>query len=419
MSFLRLIYLSSLIGGWSGFVGWLVMEIPLGRLVDQPNSNWATFGAILMACLIAIPIGGGISFASALSNPNWLNLVKHVVVGCVGGLCGGVLGSLPGMCIFGLLQQVPGLAVIGRILGFTLIGVGLGIGMGAMEGIVDRSFKKMRNGLIGGVIGGFLGGLCFPLIISVTSPMPGRAVAFVLLGLSIGLFIGLAQVILKEAWLTVEQGFRPGRQIILGNEEVTMGTSEKATLIFIAFGAKGVEPTHLRIFKQPDGTYELVDNQSRTGTLLNGAPISGRAILSDGDAIQLGVNVVRFRERAKHARSDEPLPQPVIQAPLPQPVPAGAIQSRPPLSPPKPALDPVMQAVTVKPAPSAVKPAVVAAAPKAAPMPAKPAPAPAQPAAKPTPAVEVQPQEGRCPICDKKIVGIPGQRRCKSCFTTF
>src|SRR5439155_25596280 len=113
----------------------------------------------------------------------------------------------------------------------------------------------------------FLAGVFFvPVNFIIGSPMSSRAFAFVLLGLFIGLFIGLAQVILKEAWLTVEGGFRPGRQMILGGDLITMGTSEKSSLIFIAFGAKGVEPTHLKITKQPDGRFLLEDNQSRTGT---------------------------------------------------------------------------------------------------------------------------------------------------------
>src|SRR5437773_53420 len=49
---------------------------------------------------------------------------------------------------------------------------------------------------------------------------------FVALGLCIGLLIGLAQVILKEAWLKVEEGFRPGRELILSKAEVTIGRGE-------------------------------------------------------------------------------------------------------------------------------------------------------------------------------------------------
>ena len=112
------------------------------------------------------------------------------------------------------------------------------------DSIVDRSFNKLRNGIIGGVVGGFLGGLFFGLvnlsgayIQSLSSyGNTSRAVSFVLLGLCIGLFIGLAQVILKETWITVEAGFRPGRQMILGKDIITMGTSEKSSMIFIAFG---------------------------------------------------------------------------------------------------------------------------------------------------------------------------------------
>jgi hypothetical protein len=39
--------------------------------------------------------------------------------------------------------------------------------------------------------------------------------------------------------------------------------------------------------------------------------------------------------------------------------------------------------------------------------------------APPPPVTPMQTQEGRCPICDRKVVGIPGQRRCKKCFSTF
>ena len=218
--------------------------------------------------------------------------------------------------------------------------------------------------------------------------MSSRAVSFVLLGLFIGLAIGLAQVILKEAWLTVENGFRPGRQMILGNDLITMGTSEKASLIFIAYGAKGVEPIHLKISKQADGRFVLEDNQSRTGTKLNGQPIAEPTPIKDGDAIGFGVNVVRFNERVKHG--DTP-PPPVVKA-APKPLPVAAI--------------PVAKHAPV-------------AALQAKPMVAAPAPKPAVAVAPPKPAAPAQPQEGRCPICDKKIVGLPGERRCKACFTTF
>jgi hypothetical protein len=404
MSLMRLIVWSSLIGGWSAFFGWLFSETALHLWI----TNAAV--AIAMATLVAIPIGGGICCASGLTNPRFDLLLKRLLLGFAGGLLGGLLGSLVGSCIFFPLSYIDNRFVtfIGRVIGWTLIGTGIGIGIGVSEGIVDRSFNKLRNGIIGGVVGGFLGGLFFGLVGSLGGSITSRAVSFVLLGLSIGLFIGLAQVILKEAWITVEAGFRPGRQIILGKDLITMGTSEKSSLIFIAFGAKGVEPTHLKITKQLDGRYLLEDNQSRTGTLVNGQSISGPTSLNDGDAIQLGVNVVRFNERAKHG--DAKLPPPVIQQPA-HLAPAGAIQAKAPAPVPMPM--PVSAISSAKPVPAAAAPPRPAPA-KNMELPAKAAAAPPKPAA---PAAK--PQEGRCPICDKKITGIPGERRCGACFTTF
>ena len=374
MSLLRLIYWSSLIGGWSAFLGWLVLEIAIGRWVAQSNAL-----VILMATLIAIPIGGGISLAYGLTNPQIAVLVKRLLFGFAGGFLGGLLGTLLGSCIlsgFAFLARLVGFGeFVGFILGWALIGVGIGAGVGSSEGIIDRSMKKMRNGLLGGVLGGFLGGVFFYPVSLVASDMTSRAVSFVMLGLCVGLFIGLAQVILKEAWLTVEAGFRPGRQMILGKDLVTMGTSEKASLIFIAYGAKGVEPIHLKIGKLPDGRYRLEDNQSRTGTRLNGKTIPGPTPIKDGDTIQFGVNVVRFNERVKQGEA-KPLPPTVKEAPKPIPV-----------------------------------------ATFAAPLKPVPQPVP-KPAAKTRRGSPVQ-AEGRCPICDQEGRRHPGQRRCAKCFTTF
>jgi hypothetical protein len=46
-----------------------------------------------------------------------------------GGLVGGLLGSLVGSCIFSVIGNIPYIGVIGRILGWALIGIGIGIGV--------------------------------------------------------------------------------------------------------------------------------------------------------------------------------------------------------------------------------------------------------------------------------------------------
>ena len=199
-----------------------------------------------MATMVAIPIGGGISLASCLTNPTWMKLLKRLGFGFIGGLVGGLLGSLLGACIFGVLQSVPVLGFLSRVAGWTLIGIGIGV----TEGVFDLSLKKIRNGLIGGGVGGFLAGLFFiPVSMVIGSPISSRMVSFVLLGLCIGLSIGLAQVLLKEAWLRVEQGFRPGRQVIWDRTR-HHGNLRKGEPDFHRLWGEGVEPIHLKINNQ-------------------------------------------------------------------------------------------------------------------------------------------------------------------------
>ena len=123
-----------------------------------------------------------------------------------------------------------------------------------------------------------------------------------MLGLCIGLLIGLAQVILKEAWLKVEAGFRPGRELMLAKAEITLGRAESCDLGL--FGDSGVDKTHARLLRKGE-RWLLVDNGSGTGTFLNGRRIDGPTPLNSGDEIRLGRNVLRFGERRKHATVPE------------------------------------------------------------------------------------------------------------------
>jgi hypothetical protein len=291
----RRVYWTGLVGGWSAFAGWLVAELMIGRWVGD-----SVLLAILMVMLVGSALGAGISQVEALFTSQWQNFLPRLGLGALGGFVGGLIGGLFGNLLFALLGQgFAVLAFIGRVLGWTL----LGLSIGACEGLLRQQWRQARNGLIGGSIGGFLGGLLFdPVSALIGSPVSSRAFAFVLLGLFIGLALGLVQVLLKEAWLTVEEGFRPGRQLILKEEVTTMGTSEKAGLIFIAYGAQGVEPVHLRVRRLPGGAFLLDDNKSRGGTLLNGERIEKPIRLEDGDVIQLGINKVRFNETLRPRR---------------------------------------------------------------------------------------------------------------------
>jgi hypothetical protein len=287
---LRLIYWSGIIGGWSAFLGWLLAELLIGRWVGEHFLL-----AVFMVMMVGCALGAGVSQVEGLLTGQWQSQRSHLGLGLLGGFAGGLVGGLLGnLLYFALGQRFAIIGLVGRVLGWTLLGLAIGL----CEGLLKRQWRQVRNGLIGGSLGGFLGGLVFnPVVTLIGSPVSSRAFAFVLLGLFVGLSLGLVQVLLKEAWLTVEAGFRPGRQLILSQEVTTMGTSEKASLIFIAYGARGVEPVHLHIRRLGGGTYVLEDNHSRSGTLVNGEVTLEPTPLANGDVIQLGINKVRFNER--------------------------------------------------------------------------------------------------------------------------
>ena len=161
-----------------------------------------------------------------------------------------------------------------------------GLAIGGVDGIYERSPTKIRNGLIGGGIGGLLGGLLLhPVqqIFASQSGMSSRAVSFVILGVCVGALVGLVQLALKEAWLTVLDGYRAGRQLILSQAVTILGRAEHLPLPFIGMMNKEIELEHLRITRQKDGRFVLEDNRSRLGTRLNNQPVQSPTTLNDGD----------------------------------------------------------------------------------------------------------------------------------------
>ncbi len=311
MSLKRLIYYSAVIGGWSAFFGWLATELLLNR---QGASG--RVGVALTCALVGGAIGAGLNLVSGMANAQWKQQLMRALRGLVFGGIGGALGGYLGDILF---------TSVGLPRGFGWMFMGALIGIG--EGVYDRSVAKLRNGLIGGSIGGLVGGFLFDPIrdlIGASSGMSSRATAFVILGLCIGLLIGLVKVVLKSAWLTVLDGYRPGRQLILAENLAVLGRAEYAALPFLGRGDADLEIEHARIIRQPDGRFALEDNNTRLGTTVNSVRVAGRVLLKDDDVIKVGTNMIRFSERQRH--TDTPATaSPTTYAPAPPPV------ARPPL----------------------------------------------------------------------------------------
>jgi hypothetical protein len=156
------------------------------------------------------------------------------------------------------------------------------------------------------MVGGLFGGILYLVMLSLWSGLfrsieaqelwSPTATGLVALGACIGLAVATAQVVLKEAWLRVESGFRPGRQLILTKPEVTIGRAENNDVGL--FGDAGIEKVHALIVRQ--GNVFVLDDKGTTGgTLLNGERITAPTPLKSGDRIQVGGSILSFGERRK------------------------------------------------------------------------------------------------------------------------
>lgn len=158
----------------------------------------------------------------------------------------------------------------------------------------------------GGAVGGILGGLIAIFVETAWNNIrpsaevdwlwSDKATGFVALGMCVGLLVGVAQVILKEAWIRVEAGFRAGREIILIKDQTSVGRAEGADIPL--FGDQGVEKKHAKIVSE-EGQYVLVDGTAPGGTFVNEERVDGRIALRSGDEIRMGRSVLRFYERQK------------------------------------------------------------------------------------------------------------------------
>lgn len=279
MSLKRFIYYNAVIGGWAGLVVWLGAE----WLLFRGSSPDGVLEAALVGTLAGLAIGAALSFVSGISSGRWRpRLSPRLLLGAVVAAAGGVAGAL-----------LYSTAHLPRSIGWMV----MGLGIGAAEGVCAKSTVKIRNGLIGGAAGGFLGGLLFDPIASSGSDMSSRAIAFVILGGAVGALVGLTHVVLREAWLTVVDGFGAGRQLILSQPVTLLGRGDHLPLPFLGYAGRDLDSEHFQIARQSDGQYVAEDKGSRIGSSVNGQPIRTPVVLTSGDLIRLGSNIIRFEHR--------------------------------------------------------------------------------------------------------------------------
>lgn len=306
MSFRLFIYYCALFGAWAAFLSWgLVQLLGIGRLSSPLVQAMAIGG--LLGTLVAAGVGLVDSLLATGGDRS-----KRVAMSAGLGLVGGSIGALLGQ----LLNSSLGIPIF---VGWMIAGVLIGASVGAfdiVQAVTSRqdsraSRKKMLNGIYGGLLGGLIGGVPYTLVRAAAAADPGSgmrrladalptsslAFSLVILGGCIGLMIGLAQVMLKEAWLKVEEGFRAGRELMLTREATTIGRAESCDLGL--FGDNSIDKTHARIV-QKNNRYQVVHAGETGQTFVNDRPVGAAPVtLRSGDAIRIGKCLLRFGERQK------------------------------------------------------------------------------------------------------------------------
>jgi hypothetical protein len=324
MSFRLFVYYCALGGAWAGFVGWFIGAV----LALATPSGQDYFPTVMRDCIkgvaLALAVAFGLSFLDATFNVTLrkigivlLRVVAAVIIGVLGGLFGSFIGGslyyvvqLPDMpstvkTILGAIAFIFGWMIVGFLIGLSICFFEMAVGLVTGSNF-GGAFKKFIKCVAGGAIGGVLGGIIAFTILWLAgllfkdkdpnSLWTPTAFGFIAIGACIGLLVGLAQILLKEAWIRVEAGFRPGREMILQKERTSIGRAEGSDIAL--FGDAGVEKTHANIVLDA-GRYYLEDLQSPGGSFVNEQKVAGRTALKAGDLIRIGKSVLRFNERTK------------------------------------------------------------------------------------------------------------------------
>jgi MFS family permease len=292
VSFRSFIYDCTAWGGAASGVGWL-LGLPLEA---EPGSSEAALQGLLLGACLGFVLG----VADASMSHTRLPLGRILPRGLLAlgaGAVGGFLG--------GLLARSAELLPVGWALAGLLIGAGAGAFDFLAAAVQARNarggLRKLCNGLVGGALGGLAGGLLFLVVMVISGsglleddPWLVGALSCAALGAGIGLGIALVQVFFRGAWLRVESGFRPGRQLVLCRPETTLGRAESCDLGL--FSDPSVEMVHARIVRR-GADYLLAD--AAPHTFVNDSPVTEPITLRSGDLIRIGQSTCLFLQKRR------------------------------------------------------------------------------------------------------------------------
>ncbi|MCP4687141.1 MAG: FHA domain-containing protein [Desulfobacterales bacterium] len=232
-------------------------------------------------------------------------LSRAIIAGLVGmlvGLVGGYLASIPAGVFYELMTNLVMdrfsmfsgaytsmgffLQTIGRSIAWGMAGMAMGLG----QGIALKSGRLLLYGFLGGVVGGLAGGLAFDpidiMVFGLEKPSAhwSRMIGFTIIGLSVGLMIGVVQLLARDAWLRMTEGPLAGKEFLFFKDTMTIGASPKCEIYL--FNDALVRDRHAALRAVSDN-FEIESLDRTSPVLLNDRSIR-RTKLRHGDRITIG-----------------------------------------------------------------------------------------------------------------------------------
>jgi pSer/pThr/pTyr-binding forkhead associated (FHA) protein len=312
-------------GTIGGVIGWMLVE-PIPWLTTDPGPgqppipvSWAQTATL--GLLIGLAISACTAAAYGFGSRN--RMLRFAGLGALCGAVGGAVGMMLGQFLYQTIltlseafRTVVGpvgflIEVSARSLGWASIGFGLGL----LQGGINASWQRSRNGAIGGLIGGFLGGFLFELLMRSFGWILGgevlRLIGITITGSFIGLLVGLAERVFRNAWVRVLVGRNEGPEFLLEKPVNTIGRDERADIPL--YGDPSIAPVHAQISAASGGYVLQAQGQ---GVSLNGQFVQ-TAPLSEGDIIGVGGRQIQFHQKgAPRAVGQKDVAQPAV-APAP------------------------------------------------------------------------------------------------------
>ena len=290
-----------LAGLLGGFVTWMIWR-SLPETEDTFTSNMqASFTLTLGIATVLILADGAMSRSAAkLGRLAAIGIPSAIVLALILGLVANgiyetlVAATFDDLNALGLSDEEFNEAFLARNhLNRGLAWSFLGLAAGLSVGVASLAPKRVVITGAGGLLGGFTGGFTFDFISGgeALAQITGLAIT----GAAVGLSVSLLEQVTKSSWIEIVRGGMAGKQFILYQNQITLGSSPGANITLIKDPA--IAPIAATI-KRVGSSVKIMAADRANPISVDGASSFERE-LSDGSSIILGSTELRFREKSQ------------------------------------------------------------------------------------------------------------------------